>query len=183
MTGAIQRVNRARRAAVGLPEAERTRTRITSAFSLVEVLITVVILALTLVPLLLSLHTSVTTVTGTRDYLGAVSFAQEGLEEVRRTAFRPPTQTDLTGVESLDDFIKAANAAPKNVREINGVSYSRAITLYPGSSPGAVTDLKPGQPDLVAVQIKVTWHPPGASVLVPNQEYQLFSLVGSSNQP
>jgi prepilin-type N-terminal cleavage/methylation domain-containing protein len=164
--------------------ARAARAAPRTAFSLLEVLITMVVLGLALVPLMLSLRTSSTTVTGTRDYLSAVAFAQEALEEVRRTAFRRPNQAALaTNVETLDDFVTRANQAARSTREVNGVRYTRRIDVYPSTSPGRVADLRPGQPDLVVVQVKVSWKPPGAGLLARTLEYQLISLVGSTNQP
>ena len=145
-------------------------------FTLLEVLITICVLSVVLIPLLLSLRVSGRSICGTRDYLGAVSFAQEALEELRHAAFRRPA---ASSIPTVDAVAERASASPHNSRALNGITYTRSVRLYPGKDPGQVADLRPGQPDLMVVQINVSWQAPGKG----GQQYQLASLVGSAVQP
>lgn len=148
-------------------------------FSVLETLITIVVVGAGLVPLLLAFKTSTRTVTGTRDHLAAVSFAQLALEELRNTAFRKPTQAATSNaVMTLDDRVREMNAKEK-VLEENGVTFERTVTLHPGTVAG----LPAGHPDLVVVQLLVRWKAPGASLLAGLQEYQIFTTLGSATQP
>lgn len=147
------------------------------AFSILEILITIVVVGIALVPLLLAFKTSTRSVTGTRDHLTAVSFAQLALEELRNTAFRKPTGTATAGaVVSLDDKVRDLNDRQKTLEE-NGVTFERTVTLFPST----VASLPAGQPDLVVVQVLVRWK--SASLVSVSQEYQIFSTLGSAMQP
>lgn len=148
-------------------------------FSVLEILITIVVVGIALVPLLLSFKTSTRTVTGTRDHLAAVSFAQLALEELRNSAFRKPTQAGAAGaVVTLDDKVRDLNERDKTLLE-NGVTFERTVTLFPGT----VASLPAGQPDLIVVQVLVRWKSAGAGFLAASQEYQIFSTLGSATQP
>lgn len=147
------------------------------AFSLLEILITIVVVGIALVPLLLAFKTSTRSVTGTRDHLAAVAFAQLALEELRNSAFRKPTGTATAGsAVTLDDKVRDLNDRHKTLEE-NGVTFERSVTLFPSS----VASLPAGQPDLVVVQVLVRWK--SASLVSVSQEYQVFSTLGSATQP
>lgn len=147
--------------------------------SLLEILIAIAVVGIVLVPLLLSFTTSSRTVTGTRDHMVAVSFAQQALEELRNTAFRKPSQAAMaSAVPTLDERVQKLNTAEKTLEE-NGVSFERKITLFPGT----VASLPADQPDLVVVQVEVHWRKPGAGLLTGSQEYQVISALGSATQP
>lgn len=148
-------------------------------FSVLEILITVVVVGIALIPLLLAFSSSARTVTGTRDHLSAVSFAQLALEELRGTAFRKPNRAGVAGaVKSLDEKIRELNEKGR-VLEENGVTFERTVTLYPGS----VASLPAGQPDLMVVEVHVEWKAPGARLLAAGREYRIFTTVGSATQP
>lgn len=157
-------------------------------FSLMEILITAVVIALALVPLVLSLKTSTRSVTGTREYLSAVAFAQRTLEELRRAAFHPPRQQNLPpGALPTIDEMAAAMAANQpldatgrgNALTENGVTYTRRIKLV----PERYQDLSAGMPELRVVQIEIAWKPISAGLLAAENRYQVASLLGSTNQP
>jgi prepilin-type N-terminal cleavage/methylation domain-containing protein len=148
-------------------------------FSILEVLITIVVVGIALVPLLLSFKTSSRSVTGTRDHLVAVAFAQLALEELRNTAFRKPTAAATAGaVVTLDDKVRDLNTRDKTLEE-NGVAFERTVTLFPAK----VENLPAGQPDLVVVQVLVRWKAAGAPLLAGSQEYQIWGTLGSATQP
>lgn len=156
--------------------------------SLLEVLITALVIALAVTPLILSLRSSTRSVTGTREMLSAVAFAQRTLEELRRAAFRPPTPQP--GVPSgllptIDEMVAAMNtsqamdaAGKGNALTENNVTMVRRVKLIPDK----VTDLQAGMPDVRVVQIEIAWRPSGRLLGVENK-YQLNSLVGSGTQP
>ena len=147
-----------------------------SGFSLLEILITGVVIAAAMTPLLMSLRSSTRSVTGTREMLSAVAFAQGALEELRAAAFRPVRSASLpTGaLPSLDDQAAALTGALTE----NGVTYQRRVRLVPEKA----RDLGAGFPDLRLVQVDVTWQPAGATLL-GDHRYQLVSLIGSGTQP
>jgi prepilin-type N-terminal cleavage/methylation domain-containing protein len=146
-------------------------------FSVLEIMITIVVVGVALVPLLLSFKTSTRTVTGTRDHLTAVAFAQTALEELKSTAFRKPSGTGTaSAVKTLDDKLAELNGPAKTLEE-NGVTFERTVALF----PGPVANLPAGQPDLMVVQVTVKWTAPGLVGVA--QEYQLFSALGSATQP
>lgn len=140
-------------------------------FSLLEILITGVVIAVALTPLLMSLKSSTRSVTGTRDMLSAVALAQGTMEELRAAAFRPVRSASLPPgtLPSLDE--KAAALAGTHVE--NGVTYQRRVKLVPET-------LAAGMPDLRVVQVDVTW---GTGLLGGERRYQLVSLIGSGAQP
>ena len=158
-------------------------------FSLMEILITAVVIALALVPLVLSLKTSTRSVTGTREYLSAVSFAQRTLEELRRAAFSPPRQQNLPpgALPTVDEMVAAMTTNQAldpatgrgNALTENGVTYTRRIKLV----PERFADLAPGMPELRVVQIEIGWKPISGGLLATENKYQLASLLGSTNQP
>ena|SRR5688572_18206620 len=138
-------------------------------FSVLEVLITIVVVGIALVPLLLSFSGSARAVTGTRDQLSAVAFAQVALEEIRGTAFRKPNRNGVAAaVMSLDEKVRDLNDRER-VLEENGVKFERTVTLFPGT----VASLPAGQPDLVVVQVLVEWKAPGVRLIAAGREYRL----------
>jgi prepilin-type N-terminal cleavage/methylation domain-containing protein len=162
-------------------------------FSLLEILITTVVLAIALTPLLLSMRTSGKTITGTREYLTAVAFAQRTLEELRRATFRtePPPSNVPAGVDiktvlaSLDDMTAAMNANQPidargwgNTLLENNVQFKRLVQLTPGEADLTTSKL----PDLRVCQVDVSWKPIQGGLFAGEQRYQLFSLVGSSQR-
>lgn len=157
------------------------KVRARTGFTLTEVLIAMVVLALAMIPFMLSLSTSSRAVGGTREYLSALGWAQQTLEELRRAAFRKPTQATLPPnfILTLDQMVDQMATDPQRVREENGVRYERTVKL----DPTRADQIPAGQPDLRSVQIKITWKPVSGGFLTVSQEYQLSSLVGSSTQP
>lgn len=157
------------------------------AFSLMEILITGVVIAMAMTPLLLHLKTSTRAVSGTREMLSAVALAQRTLEELRRAAFRPVRAAGLPAgaLPSLDEAAAAMNApgaldpaGQGNTLAENGVAYQRRVRLIPERAQ----DLAPGMPDLRVCQVEVTWKATAANLL-GNHRYQLHSLIGSGTQP
>lgn len=136
-------------------------------FSLLEILITGVVIALALTPLLMSLKSSTRSVTGTRAMLSAVALAQGTMEELRAAAFRPVRSTSLPPgtLPSLDERA----AALAGIHTENGITYQRRVKLVPDQASGLSA-----LPDLRVVQVDVTWD---------DHRYQLVSLIGSGTQP
>lgn len=157
-------------------------------FSLLEILITGVVIAVAMTPLLMSLKSSTRSVTGTREMLSAVSFAQRTLEDLRRAAFRPVRIANLPAgaLPSLDELATAMSArgaldalGQGSTLVENGVTYERRVRLIPERAQ----DLGAGMPDLRVVQVEVSWQPAGAGLLAGDHRYQLNSLIGSGAQP
>ncbi|MBI4862277.1 MAG: type II secretion system protein [Candidatus Riflebacteria bacterium] len=159
-------------------------------FTLLEILITAVIVALAVAPLLMSIRSSTRSVSGTREYMSAVAFAQRTLEDLRRAAFRDPTlqpglqSVDLRGaLVKLDEMVANQNVAQDidstgkgNRLTENRVVYTREVAIRPQT----VTELKTrGLPDLIVCKIEVSWRPINAGFFRGEQRYQLFSLLGS----
>jgi len=158
------------------------------AFSLLEILITGLIIALALAPLVISLKTSTRSVTGTREMLSAVAYAQFTLEELRRAAFRPVQQPGVPAgaLPGVDDMVAAMNAdgdldatGKGNAKTENAIRMVRKVRLIPDK----VTGLTAGMPDLRVVQVDITWKTPGGGLLAGDSHYQLHSLLGSGTQP
>lgn len=161
--------------------------RRTRGFSLMEILIAAVLIALAMVPLLLSLRTSTRSVSGTRDYLSAVAFAQRTLEELRRGAFFPPRQQNLPpgALPTVDELVAAMAvdqpvdaAGTGNAITENGVRYVRRVKLV----PERLADIAGGMPEVRVVQVEVAWKPAGGPLL-GELKYQVNSLIGSGTQP
>lgn len=158
------------------------------AFSLLEVLIATVVIALAMAPLVFSLKTSTRSVTGQREMINAVAFAQSTLEGLRRAAFRPPAPqpgVPAGALPTVDELAAAMNAtgpvdaAEKgNALTQNNVTMVRKVKLVPDTLPAGGV-----QPIVRVVQVQVTWKSSGSGMLGGENTYQLDSLLGSGNQP
>jgi len=171
-------------------ERRTPRNRFSKAkgFSLLEILLTVALLGIALIPLALSFKTSSRSVTSTREYLSAVALAQSALEEIRLARFRPiapesgnqPAPASAPGLETVDDVATRLNGTTSKDSPESLVEYGLEVDLLPdhaGQDP-----VGPGKLDLRVIRIIVRWKARGGA-FAGDQQYELYSVVGSSLKP
>ena len=99
-------------------------------FTILELVIAVVILAIALFPFLLAMRGSGRSVRGTRDYSWAIFVAQQTLEELRSVPYRQLADT----VQAIND-----NSYGTQVVELQNGDYERQIEMATCAVPAMTT--------------------------------------------